>query len=439
VHGNTRFKGRNVLGKKSLLICFGLIALVGSIAFVSLSDDAADRSDAAPIDLAAALENAVTGDTVTLPEDTVLSRDAVIRSGVILDDAGFPLRISANITLIVEGTLISSGNLTVIGSVVVASEGMMAIDNEGNTASVSGSLTVQEGGTFSIGSGKISTLSSLGMGRLFIEGTMTVGRGALNSAVNANNTVVTGKLDISEGSTFRIHDVLTIGNAPVLTTELGNSALISGRVILESAAYVLAYGESSFASKNIWYANTSTQFILGGKVYATEYKDQTGKRNIVLPSTSDLRDYILTGWTDSSGKAVTETSDIQIGSTNVYGGVTPRTYRIFSTENESIRWVVNDIEQGSSFEEFGVYGAPYKISIRSAPGYSDLPTIYMNGVQFTPGASFNVAGETSFTTSGGRSAQSDNILIPLLLILVILVLIAFAFFFALKNKGKKAK
>jgi len=436
-----------VFSKKSLLALASLMAFVGTIAFVSFSGGA-DTSGVGAAGLAEALEGATGGDVITMSEDATLSNDLTIKAGVTLDDGGFSLSLSGNMTLVVEGALVSSGDLDIgsMSSAIVLSGGLVAIDNEGRTASVTGALTVLEGGTLRIGSKKSSALDCSGNGVLTVEGSMSVGAGTLNSTVSINTGVVTGKLQISDGSSFYVRVALTVGGIPTLLEEKNSGTAVSGKVQLMGTAYVLAYREPGFDENNVRFPTASTTFTLKGIEYAKEYKDLTGNKPIVFPVTSYLKDYEIEKdaqkrdvWTDYDGNVVTEASNLQIGSTNLGGAVSQIGYNIIFAEDKSIRWVVNDIVKESSLEDTRSYNEEVKVGVRSAQGYSDLPTIFMNGAPFTPGSTFKVMGDTSFTTSNNRPPPEEDIIVPLVIIIAILGTIAAAFSVALNEKGKRLK
>jgi len=424
----------------------GLIALLGVLIAVPFSF--ADDSDGASInidgssDLAAELEKAVSGDILTLTANKILYSEATLKSGVTLNDGGFSLVIYSQAALRVEGELNSTGTLTVSynGSLVVAYGGRVFIDNK---AEVTGYLDVRPSGNLYIGNDKSSSFVCDGTGKLNVDGLMVLGRGSINSEAVVRNSTVTGELRISEGSTFRVKDVLTFGSAPTLIESLKNDAAISGRVTLESTAYIMVYGDSTFTKANIKYSSSNTpttQFIIRSNVFATLYTDDTGKHALVFPTTSELRDYRLVNWKDAAGNIITAESGIQIGSpgfTKIDGEVEKRTYRIFLSEDLSIRWVVNGITKGSSGEEEGVYGATYTIGVMSPSG-AELPALFKDGVAFANGESFDIKGDTTFTTANNYP-EPEKSMVPLLLIaigFVFLIVLALGYF-AFSVKGNK--
>ena len=450
-----------MFGRRWLLVSIALIALIGASAVVSLGGNSIGSNAAGEtqFDLAAALDNAVSGDTVTLPGDTVLLRDAAVNEGVILDDGGFSLTIRAYTTLSVEagGVFVSSGKLTIEyrGSLVASGDpdpdssipgGLVSIDNNGNTAEIAGSLEVYFGGTLNVGLNENSALDCYGTGNLFIEGTMNVGGGSpLASTVYVGNGTVTGKLEIADGSVFRVYDTLTIGSSPALTSDLDkdNSARtsVTGKVSLDGTACIIVYGKCGFDATNIDQSkgrSVSTQFIVDTHVYVTEYA--VGKRFLVIPSASSFRDWRVVNWKDPSNNFVTDDSKMQIGSVGqITADMKKQTYFIVFAEDNSIRWIVSGISQGSSGQIDGAYGASYTISIRQAPGYTDLPSIFMNGSPFTVGANFTVSGDTTFTTSNNHPAKSGGVTtleIVLCAMIVILVLILIALVIKTREKAK---
>jgi hypothetical protein len=432
--------------KKSLLVSIGLIVLASLIAVASFSGGPEDRSDATSLssseqfDLADALDNAVSGDVIVLTENTALSRSASVKKGVILNDDGFSLTILENVTLGIEGELITSGNLTVQfrGSIAVADGGLISMDNEGKAAEIHGLLEIYKGGAIKIGFNKSSVLRcSSSTSILRVEGSMSVGNGTLNSDVEVRNGTIAGELSISGGSNFRVFDVLTIGHAPTLINDT-NRASLTGKVTITDSAYILVYGNPGFTSANIMFPSVSTQFQVLGNVYATEYKDINKKRTITFPSTSSLRDYSLAAWKDSGGNEITGASGIQIGSNDykvIYGEVVKKTYKIVLTEDSSIRWVVNGKDRGSSGVEEGVYGASYTISVRLAK--STLPEIFKDGTPYVADTLFTVTGDTTFTTSNNYPSPKGDIVVPLLIVLGVLLFIFVLLVIVIRSRNAK--
>ncbi|MCL2295479.1 MAG: hypothetical protein FWC29_00140 [Methanomassiliicoccaceae archaeon] len=432
--------------KRSLLVVMGLIVLVGLVAVVPLADDPAEGAGIVAIsgdvqfDLASALENAVSGDVITLNEDDVLSRDAAVVAGVTLDDGGFSLKISSYLS--VEGTFLSSGELSVVagGAIAVANGGSMLVNNEGKNAMITGYFEVYSGGNVKIGLESPSTFQCLGNGKMVVEGTMIIGNGVAASKVEARNATATGTIKISENSTFLIHDILTIGSVPTVTTEMVNNTTITGKFTLGTSAYIMVYGQSSFKASNVTNSVVSTQFIILDKTYATEYKDasSSSKRVLVMPPTSNLKDYLITNWHDLGNNIITEEMNLQIGSVGkIQGEATPQSYRIVLAGDKSIRWVVNGIDKGSSGEESGNYGGRYTINVRSVQKDGTLPAIFKDGVPYVAGTSFIVNGDTTFTTSNNYPEPGDSLVPVLLVILGILSVILVICLILLRAKNLK--
>ena len=433
-------------GKRSLLVVFGLIALAGLVAVVPLADDPAEGADFVAIsaevqfDLASALENAVSGDVITLNENTALSRDAAVVAGVTLDDGGFSLKISSYLS--VEGAFLSSGELSVVtgGAIAVANGGSMLVNNEGKNVMVTGYFEVYGGGNVKIGLESPSTFQCLSNGRMVVEGTMIIGNGVTTSKVEARNATATGTIKISENSIFLINDILTIGSVPAVTTEMANNTAIIGKFTLGTSAYIMVHGQSSFSASNVTNSVVSTQFTILDKPYATEYKDasSSSKRVLVMPSTSNLRDYLIINWQDLGSNIITEEMNLQIGSVGkIRGEATPQTYRIVLSGDKSIRWVVNGIDKGSSGEESGNYGGRYTINVRSVQKDEALPAIFKDGVPYVAGTAFIVNGDTIFTTSNNYPEPNDGLVPVLLVILGILSVILVICLILLRAKNLK--
>jgi hypothetical protein len=392
-----------MLKRKNLLVSIGLMLLVGLFAAASFSGGHAEVSEAADgdstYDLAAALDSAVSGNIIILPEDTVLSRDAVIKNGVVLEDYGLSLTIQTGVKLSIEGAFNSTGNLLVVpgAQVIVRSGGTININNGLKTAEISGTLEIQKSGAVNVGLLASSTIEFSDTGELIINGSMAVGYGSTASTINVWRVTVTGELKLSAGSNFTIKEIMTVGIPPDFITDKNNT-VFSGRVALDGSSYVLVYGEPSFSGANIKNSSVSTKFMVQGKVYATEYGDSVVKPNIVLPSTSDLKDFRVTGWKDNTNKTITNASGVKMGSGNITADTVKQSYTVTFTEDKAIRWVVNGSEKSGSYTESSDYGTSFTVNIRSAPGYRDLPIIFKDGAAYPPGSSFTVSEDTVFST-----------------------------------------
>jgi hypothetical protein len=313
----------------------------------------------------------------------------------------------------------------------------VSIDNGKNTARTYGDVYVYGGGAVEIGQTESSNVIFGGNGVLTIEGSMKIGKGTLKSAVSARNAVLTGELNVAAGSTFTINDTLTIGNVPRLTTELVNGAVVSGKVTIGNTACILVYGQSGFSDSNIEKKAVSSKFTLhtGTVIFATEYKDASGNRVLLIPSTSGLRDKVIT-WP----AGVTPDSKIQIGSaghTNIEGQLDPKKYIIAFAEDSNIRWLFNGLILSDSLEQSIGYDAACRVNVVSVSG-SDVPTLFMNGIQYKAGDTFYPTGNITFTTSNNVVEESDSKVPILLAILgiVIVILIILLYLTYVKNKKK---
>ena len=453
-----------MLGKKVLLVSVALIAIMGMFAVVSYYDNSADGAGLgvglgdgygagfdtgvgdSPFDVASALDNAVSGDTVTLPADATLSRDATIKTGVTLDDDGFSLTVPAGTVLSVSdgGTFVSTGALLInSGGSVVSFGGTISMD--GNSVEVTGSLEIYNEGTINVGQNVSSTLDVQGTGKLLVDGTMNVG-GTAYSTVIIQTATITGTLNISYGSNFDVFDTLTIGSAPTLTTELTNNAVVAGvgKILIENKACIVVYGASGFGPANIKNSSVvSTVFqSKGGDAFATEYKDNTGKRALVIPSTTGLKDWSLVSWS-AGGNIITANTDIQIGAyPTVIGSWTPISYNVTFAEDKNIIWRVNGIDRGSSYETTGAFNSSFTVSISSAPkSTGQMPVIYVDGVSTgKTQVTVTVTGNTTFTTSNHYVAKSDNTMTILLVVLgVMIVILALVLIVYIMRNRKKDK
>lgn len=436
-----------MIDKKNILAAVGILALAMMIS-VTLVENTTSDSDASYVsgdgfDLADALDNAKSGDTIVLSDSATLSRDAIVKSGVTLNDNGMDIKMPQYVTLSIEGTFISSGNLDVgyRSTVTIANNGELRINHiEEKSMTVSGSVEVYSGGDLNIGLEKSSTFECRGNGKLLVEGTMRLGDKITNSVANVRTATITGTVAISDGSSFRIYDSLTIGSAPTLTTDMKNNTKITGKFILIDPAYALIYGSSSFTANNLKYPSASSQFLIQDMTYATEYRDASGKKTLVLPNTDSLKDYKVENWKDTNGNVITAENNIQIGAVgykSIISEMTKRTYSITLTEDQSIRWVINGISKGSSGVEEGVYGASMTINVRLSQGYTELPSIKMDGVPYTAGTSFVITGDVVFTTSNNYPTPEKDILPTLLAILCILIVVLVMLVIVLKKRDQK--
>ncbi|AIZ56159.1 hypothetical protein Mpt1_c02590 [Candidatus Methanoplasma termitum] len=431
--------------KKVILVSVGIVLLfgiVGTVSFVTDADN--EQSTASPLgadqfDLAAALENAVSGDTIEMRSDASISDDLTINQGVILKDMGFSLTVQRSSVLIVSGELISTGDLSIKGIVSVVDGGCLTIENNGNstdlnkkTATVTGTVNIYGGGTLNVGLQKESYLIFSGNGKLWVGGAMKVGDVSIfnYSAVDVVTASITGTLNISTGSAFRVADVLTVGIRASFTTDMSSSTVVSGVVTLDPTACVIVYGEAGFNKSNIKYSVVLTKFIFDNKyAYATEYKSITGNRTLVFPPTDNLIDCVVEKWKDAGGNVLSPDSAIQIGTpgyTSIYGEVSNKIYNVTLSKDDSIKWVKIG-NNGVTTELQGVIAAPYNTSFTismKAVGDAPLPTMYMNGTPCDGASvSFKVAGNVTLTTSNDYKTESSGGLSSLIIVLVIIIAI----------------
>lgn len=413
--------------------------LLATIAIAGLSftfqDDSSDGdgltiSDSKNFDLASALENAEFGDTVRMTSDGTLSRDSVVRSGVVLDTRGYAVEIMDRSTLIVEGTMTLSGNMS-IGyrcSLIVSSGGMCII--EGSDITSSGSIEILGSGLMVMASSKKVTLIGDGYSYLNIDGTLNV----YNASIEVRSVNVTGHLMINDASSLSISREIVIGTPPTLTSDMKNDAVINGKITLRASSTVLVYGENSFTSENIKLSSKSTTFLIRGDVYATQYTDSTSNAALNILDCSDLKDYVLLNWSDESGEKISDTDVINIGSTGykVLGSVVEkRLYDVYLTEDESIRWFVNGEPIGSSGTVKRAYDSKITVYITLKSG-TELPSIKVNGMPFENGSEYLVTENVTFTTSNAQPSSNNDLIMYLVLILIVITVFLLLVIFYVK-------
>lgn len=422
---------RSTLNVMMVAIAVAVLS-IGIVSFTSddgTSDAAPNIGDNGQFDLVTALENAVSGEVVTMPENCTITRDALVKSGVTLVTDGKHLTITNLSKLVVEGTITVNGNLTISdrSSLTIASGNSSIVSGE---VRVAGAIAVLKDGTLNIQSNDAVAIINEGASSIDVEGKMNVSDGT----VNIRDLRVTGELTINEKVVFYVIADAIIGSPHTLTTEMSCDAKVTGKITLTKNTLVVTYDKDSFNGSNIKYPHTSTElFLRDSSTYAVEYGDSGSTRNVYLPDAEELKDYKLINWRDINGVVVDDTSSSKIGSYNkLFGETELRSYNVYLINDESIRWIVNNESQGSGGIIERPYGANVKVEVTLNPGYENLPNIKVNGMDYEPLSSFKITADTTFTTSPVTPDPGYDLTTILLIILVVVILIMFFIIFYVK-------
>lgn len=405
-------------------------------------------------DVATALGLVESGNTIDLLRNAWLNKDAVIPAGVTLNDNGKALTVPSGVTLTVNGTLKSTGSATgtgpapdlkpmgIIGNVIINNGGVVTYD--GANYDFSGSITVNAGGTLTIGGTAAANIDGAVDGVITNKGTVTV-KGNSTVSVKEVNLLEQGKLVIEGGSTtFTISKSFVIGAEPVLLTDLKNDTKVSGKVTLGTGALVLAYGASEFTDANIANGFTKTVFVIGNtanaeKVYATQYSSATGQADLENLRATKLKDYSLVGWYTSD--ALDEGSRFNFNVTpapvvgakgTLYGNFTPKMYNVALYYNAGINWIVDGMNEGGSKTIQVAYGSSIRVSVEVLPGYTGTPVITVNDTGYTAGTAYIVTDNVNFAVKSnsvspvvdsGNDSGNDKEKLGLIEILLIIIVI----------------
>ena len=414
------------------------ITLVGLAMFVPINSET-EYSDGANDDLATMLDNAKDGDTVTMTSDMTLSRDASVYYKTFFVNSGYKLTIPHGVTLVVYGDLTSNGSIDIGGTLKIASGGKGYIDGNIN---VIGLLEISEDNTtFSVAMKGNTSIS--GIGEMIIDGTATIGYSSRYIAdIEMRTVALGGKISVDYSSNFTVIGYLTVGK-PSTTIDDISRVSITGQISLGNDAYVIAYGnpgDRGFTADDIKTPTFSTTFSVMDKIYMVEYISKVGKRTITLPSTDGLKDYIVLDWFNSDQNIVSKDNNIRIGTDKyieIKGASQRKLYNITFEESESIRWLVDGTSIGSS----GVLEKPYntniKVDIRPMPGYTEVPPIKANGVNYQPGTQFLVLDHSSFTITTPAPEKGIDMLTIAVIISILAVALLVAAIFLTKGNSKK--
>jgi hypothetical protein len=423
--------------KKNMLVLVSL-TLFASLLIVGLSQS--DESSAEGDDLATLLENANPGDTVKMGSDMTLSRDATVKLGVVFVDDGYSLTIPFNTILSVRGEIRLTGDSLISGSLFMLSGSKGSIDGDvelfGSIESLNGANDLK------IGTNADVTITGEGNSRMHIDGNIDVGSSTHKATISVRDLFITGTITIRDSSDVIVNRLLSVGFVPtVITDELGTTR-VNGKISLTNDAYGIVYGNSAFRVNNLKNPSVSTQFLVtymeGTTPYATEYINTAGKSTLALPSAQELIDFTLVSWKNSASQVIPDDNSIVIGSTDyktVYGETVRKNYTITLTQDDSIRWLVNGTVSSGQVERG--YGTTVTIDIRLMPGYTELPSLKMNGLPYEPGTSFIVTRNALFTTSTDTPAGGiDMITVILALAILAIIILIVAVVFVKKKEVK---
>jgi hypothetical protein len=423
--------------KKNMLVLIAL-TMFASLLIIGLSQS--DESSAESDDLATLLENANPGDTVRMNSDMTLSRDATVKSGVILDDGGNSLSIPFNTILSVRGEIKLTGDALISGSLFMLSGSKGSID--GNVELFGSIESLNGANDLRIGTNADVTITGEGNSRILVDGNVDIGSSTHKATLSVRNLYVTGTLTIGDNSDIFVNRLLSVGLVPTMITDDLDTTRINGKITLSNDAYGIVYGNSAFRANNLKNPSVNTQFLvtyMGGTTpYATEYINTSGNSTLVLPTAQELIDFTLVSWKDSASQVIPEDNNTVIGSTDyktVYGETVRKNYTITLTQDDSIRWLVNGTVSSGQVERG--YGTTVTIDIRLMPGYSELPSLKMNGLPYEPGTSFIVTRNALFTTSTDAPAGGIDMITVILALAILAIIILIVAVVLVKKKEEK--
>ncbi|MDR3205496.1 MAG: hypothetical protein LBT41_00115 [Candidatus Methanoplasma sp.] len=384
------------------------------------------------------------GDEVVLLRDTALVEDATVRAGVTLVDDGYALDITDDTTLTIEGTFLSTKESDILGNIVVKNGGVVKFD--GNGYVLAGSITVEAGGIVIVGENSTAVINGIADGAIYVAGSFEVKN---PSTVDVFKTTVVGAghLTVGTTATYTVRESLVIGEPPTLLTNLANDAQVTGKVTLDAAAYVLAYGDSTFLASNLTNTSVSTAFQIAdlgneatskqrealGENYAVIYADALTLETIVYQKANELKDFKLLGWfyDDSLQIRVNPNALPVIGAdATLYGQFEAKKYLVTFSYHEGVNWIVNGVGQGNSKAVEYNYGTTLKVHASVLPGYTGTPVLTVNGGSYSADANWEVTADATFAANADsvkavvESADTDEKLglIEILLIIIVIII-----------------
>ena len=388
-------------------------------------------------DLATALKNAVSGDKVVLRGNAVLNSDATVKDGVTLEQDGYDLEIPEKKTLTVVGEYISNGKAMIAGTLIVSGK---AIFSQG--VELSGTINVTSTGNVTVEDNELEGYAPSGQtmkyGILIVAGTFNA-----KDDVEINELFLTGTYNTPNATTTILKKV-TIGTEPnrLTTAALTNDAVLSGRLNIDSAAYVLVWGTADLEATDFGLTDDDmTKFVYGDLLYATQYADGSVKVEYLFAT--KLIDFDLKGWYNNpqliAPALIPFSATEMIGATEVfYGHFTPKEYKLSLENNAGVNWLVNGQAKGQSNEVVVYYGDTVRVNVDVLRGFSGTPVILKDGSAYRGDTNFTITGNSTFTVSGvssgddGSGNTGDLTLIEILLIIIVIIIAIISVIVALR-------
>jgi hypothetical protein len=271
-----------VFSKKSyagVLVLLAVLSLAAVLVFVPASADGATNLPAA------------VGNEIKLTEDTRLSYDFIVPTGITLRDDGFSLTIPAGVTLTVQGAFISTGSpyggeetdpKGIFGSIIVGNGGN--VEFNGDSYNLDGEIQIKAGGSATIGAHNEVKVIGTENSKIIVEGNLNIGTPAVEERT-VSSTLVAGSVDVigsgslssAKASGLVVLGIATIGEAPTAVPATIN-ARVSGNITLVDSAYLLAYGDNPGLRDQFTTETKITDFkimnseVSNNTLYAVQYQ-----------------------------------------------------------------------------------------------------------------------------------------------------------------------
>lgn len=395
-----------------------------------------DGNDGIYTDLATALEDSKSGDTVKIrgTGDVSVKADATVKDGVTLDANNAKIIVDADVTFTIDGEVNNAKKMTVEGTLVLNSADFdddveLTIGEEGvlifsetfdNTAVGAAGFKIVSDNVDSVIDidGKVVLVADTINGTVNVNGEAKIGKdssGPTIVTVNVYGTLIftdnvsIATLFVADGGdvsaidgitakTITVTGEFTAGTAPEGLTQYVNGA--KAKITLGNAVATV-YGEAEDVEVDAVY-NTAYNFDNGSELvlYATVYTTSADVKiyDLDFPTIDGKRFmawYSLPSLVDSS----VVNPEVKIGTdspTSVYAGLADATITVNLQNVPNATWVINEkvYASGSQIVE---WAATYTIELKAANGYKlDGGDILVNGVV----AGDELANGDSVTFSG---------------------------------------
>ena len=407
-------------------------------------------------DAAATSTVSVSKTQATIENDVVMNAEGVNKYSMTIDAITNAVQFTAGTFEVIgdEETETIDIDLYRNGNSISISSGATLLVGEGTIAKISGGSYLANAGTILIEGAVVID------GDTTIPGTVMV---AEDGSLDVNNEVtltVTGTVNVDGEGDFEITGDLQLGETPKTLGSATTGAVV-GKITLVDNAYVLAYAGASVAEAEIGNAAgdelKSTAYSINGVDFATVYLTGTQSLKIVNPVVIGLQDLRVgaTGIVWYSGEnavsSSTETLDANIGEySEVSAEIEYSTVPIYISVGTHITLSIDNAIVYTT-PEFHLTIGTHTVSVVVDPGYSGDVVITFNGQTIQNGGTFEITSDmighigdivlsangqltqdSTVVVDGGSSSDSGMGLTDYLLIILVILIVVMAIMVAMR-------